>query len=235
MDFLQVTNTLLQGFGYTCLLFLLTLVFALPLGLAIAFGMMSKFKPLSGFFKVIVWIIRGVPLMLQLFMVYYLPGLLNNGVNFWSNVDKFFFFDLGLGISFGGAFLAAIISFTINYACYFAVIYKGGIEGISKGQHEAGQVLGLSKRHIFRRIILFQVIKRITPPMSNEIITLVKDTALSNVIGVIEIIKVSQNFANGAPPIFWPIFYSGVFYLIFVGLLTLLFGYIEKKMSFYKE
>ena len=233
MTFLQVTNTLLEGFGLTCLLFLLTLIFALPLGLCISFGLMSKFKPLSAILKVIVWIVRGIPLMLQLFMVYYLPGLLNDGNNFWGEVDKFLFFNFG--INSGGAFIAALISFVLNYACYFAVIYKGGIEGISRGQHEAGQVLGLNKSHIFRKIILFQVIKRITPPMSNEIITLVKDTALANVIGVIEIIKAAKNYASGFPPIFWPIFYSGVFYLIFVGLLTLLFGYIEKKMSFYKE
>ena len=233
MTFLQVTNTLLEGFGATCLLFLLTLIFSLPLGLVIAFGMMSKFKPLSATLKVIVWIVRGIPLMLQLFMVYYLPGLINSGNNFWGAVDKFFYFELG--INAGGAFIAALISFVFNYACYFAVIYKGGIEGISKGQHEAGQVLGLTKKQIFRKIILFQVIKRITPPMSNEIITLVKDTALANVIGVIEIIKLAKGFASGVPPIIWPIFYSGVFYLIFVGALTLLFGYIEKKMSFYKE
>jgi len=171
--------------------------------------------------------------MLQIFMVYYLPGILNEGVNFWGTVDKWFYFKFH--VSSGGAFIAVLISFIINYACYFAVIFKGGIEGISRGQNEAGQVLGMTKGQIFRHVILFQVIKKITPPMSNEIITLVKDTALANAIGVVETIRTATNFASGFPPIFWPIFYSGVFYLLFVGVLTLLFGYLEKKMSFYKE
>lgn len=171
--------------------------------------------------------------MLQIFMVYYLPGIINSGNNFWGEVDKWFFFQFG--IQSGGAFIAVLISFVINYACYFAVIFKGGIEGISRGQNEAGLVLGMTKRQIFRHVILFQVIKKITPPMSNEIITLVKDTALANAIGVVETIRTATNFASGFPPIIWPIFYSGVFYLLFVGILTLLFGFLEKKMSYYKE
>ncbi len=194
---------------------------------------MSKFKPLTAVLNVLVWIIRGIPLMLQVFMVYYLPGIINGGVNFWGSVDKFFFFQFG--ISSGGAFIAVIISFVINYACYFAVIFKGGIESVNFGQNEAGLVLGLTKNQIFKKIILFQVIKKITPPMSNEIITLVKDTALANSIGIVETIRSATNFASGFPPVIWPIFYSGVFYLIFVGVLTILFNYLQKKMSFYKE
>ena len=233
MLFLDVTKSLCEGFALTSLIFIITLVVAIPLGMVISFALMSKFKPLAWVFKVFVWIIRGIPLMLQIFIVYFGPGILNHGVSFWSDVDKWFFFEMG--IENGGGFIAVLISFIINYACYFAVIFKGGIEGVSRGQNEAGLVLGMTKRQIFRHIILFQVVKKITPPMSNEIITLVKDTALANSIGVVETILVAKNFANAPYNIIWPIFYSGIFYLVFVGILTLLFGYLEKKMAFYKE
>lgn len=233
MTFLQITQSLLGGFAYTCLIFFLTLVLSIPLGLVISFGLMAKWKPLKAVLNVIIWVIRGIPLMLQIYMVYYLPGILNNGSSFWGDVDKFLFFNLG--IENGGAFIAVLVSFAINYACYFAVIFKGGIEGVSRGQTEAGKVLGLNKKQIFRKVILLQLIKKITPPMSNEIITLVKDTALSNTIGIVETIRAASNFASGFPPIIWPIFYSGIFYLLFVGLLTILFNFVEKKLSFYKE
>ena len=233
MTFWEVTQSLFGGFALTCLVFIFTLILAIPLGMLISFGLMSKFKPLEKSLKVFVWIIRGIPLMLQIFMVYYLPGILGGGTNFWGDVDKWFYFTFQ--VQAGGAFLAVLISFIINYACYFAVIFKGGIEGVSHGQTEAGLVLGMTKKQIFRHIILFQVVKKITPPMSNEIITLVKDTALANAIGVIETIRVATDFASGYQPIFWPIFYSGAFYLVFVGILTLLFGYLEKRLSFYKE
>ena len=233
MTFLQITQSLLQGFALTCLIFFITLILSIPFGLLISFGLMSKFKPLRYFVVGFVWVIRGIPLMLQIFMVYYLPGILNNGVSFWGDVDKYLYFYYD--IKNGGALIAVLVSFIINYACYFAVIFRGGIQGVSVGQTEAGMVLGLTKGQIFKKIILFQVIRKITPPMSNEIITLVKDTALANAIGIVETIRAAQNFASGFPPVLWPIFYSGVFYLIFVGLLTILFGYIEKKMSFYKE
>lgn len=233
MSFLQINEALLQGFVLTCLIFILTLVVAIPLGLILSFGIMSKISPLRKVLNVFIWVIRGIPLMLQIFMVYYLPGILNNGVNFWGDVDKFFFFNYG--IENGGALIAVLISFIINYACYFAVIFRGGIQGVSRGQTEAGMVLGLTKKQIFRKVILFQVIKKITPPMSNEIITLVKDTALANAIGIVETIRAAKNFASSIPPVIWPIFYSGIFYLLFVGLLTLLFNFLEKKLSFYKE
>ncbi len=231
MDFLVVTKSLLEGFSVTCLLFLLTLVLAIPLGLLIAFGTMSKVKVIKGIFKVFVWIVRGIPLMLQLFIVYYLPGLLSaTGVNAFGLLDNFFYFEMGL--ENGGAFLATLIAFVINYACYFSEIYRGGIESIPVGQYEAGKVLGMTKGQIFKKVILMQVIKRIVPPMSNEIITLVKDTALSRVIGIIEIIKVADLYASRA--IIWPLFYAGAFYLIFVGILTVLLGKLEKKLSYYK-
>lgn len=219
-----VTQTLLAGFGTTCLLFIITLVFALPLGLLISFCTMSRFKPLKYFFKVIVWIVRGVPLMLQLFVVFYLPG------KFWNELDNTFYFDYGMKNI--GPFIAAAIAFIINYACYFSEIYRGGIESIPKGQHEASKVLGLTKGQTFKNVILLQVIKRTIAPFSNEIITLVKDTALANTIGVIEIIILAKGFTYKA---IWPLFYSAVFYLIFVGALTLLFGYLEKKLSYFKE
>ncbi|MBQ6728369.1 MAG: amino acid ABC transporter permease [Clostridia bacterium] len=233
MSFLQINETLLRGFGLTCLIFIITLAVAIPLGLILSFGIMSKISPLRKILNVFIWIIRGIPLMLQIFMVYYLPGILNNGVSFWGDVDKYFYFNYG--IENGGALLAVLISFIINYACYFAVIFRGGIQSVSRGQTEAGMVLGLTKKQIFRKVILFQVIKKITPPMSNEIITLVKDTALANAIGIVETIRAAQNFASGFPPVIWPIFYSGVFYLLFVGVLTVLFNFLEKKLSFYKE
>ena len=203
----------------------------MPLGLLISFCSMSKFKPLKVTSKTFVWIIRGVPLMLQLFIVYYLPGLLSEtGINVFGKIDNLLYFRYG--IDNGGAFIAAVIAFVINYACYFSEIFRGGIESIPKGQFEAGQVLGLTKSQIFKNIVLMQVIKRILPPISNEVITLVKDTALARVIGVIEIIRIADIFASKA--LIWPLFYAGAFYLIFVGILTLLFGYLEKKLDYYK-
>lgn len=212
-SFLKVTLSLLEGFESTCLIFALTLVLALPLGLVISFGSMSKFKPLAYVTKVFVWIIRGVPLMLQIFVVFYVPRLL------WD-------------MSFFTRFNAVIVAFVINYACYFSEIYRGGIEGIPRGQYEAGEVLGMTKSQIFFKVVLMQVVKRIIPPMSNEIITLVKDTALARVIMVVEIIKAAEEYA--AYGLIWPLFYTAVFYLAFVGILTLLFGFIEKKLSYYK-
>ena len=231
MDFIVVTQSLLEGFAITCLLFVFTLLFSLPLGLLISFCTMSKIKLVKESFKVFVWMIRGVPLMLQLFIVYYLPGMLSpTGFNPFGKIDNYLYFNLG--IDNGGALLATIIAFVINYAAYFSEIFRGGIESIPKGQYEAGQVLGMTKRQIFRKVILMQVVKRIMPPISNEVITLVKDTALARVIGVIEIIKIADMFASKA--IIWPLFYAGVFYLLFVGLLTVLFNYTEKKLSYYK-
>ena len=213
MDFWNITLSLLDGLKYTCEIFALTLVLALPLGLLIAFGSMSKFKPLSYTIKVIVWIVLGIPLMLQVIIVFYVPGFL-------------------LGEPLFTRFASVIAAFVINYACYFSEIYRGGIESIPRGQYEAGQVLGMTKTQVFFNVILMQVIKRILAPMSNEVITLVKDTALARVIMIVEIIQAAQNFA--AYGLIWPLFYTAVFYLIFVGVLTLLFGWAEKKMSYYK-
>ncbi len=225
MDFGFVTLSLLEGFGYTCLIFILTLMLALPLGLAISFGSMCKIKPIKYFFKVIIWIVRGIPLMLQIFIIVLLPA------KTWASVNRVFPFQFGQNGAGVGTFIAVVIAFVINYACYFSEIYRGGIESINKGQYEAGQVLGMTKKQIFSKIVLLQVVKRIVPPMSNEIITLVKDTALANCVGIIEIIMVAKQFTQQA---IWPIFYAGVFYLLFVGLLTLLFGYIEKKLNYFK-
>ncbi len=213
MGFWEVTESLLEGLGTTIELFALTLLLALPLGLIISAGSMCKFAPLRYLVKTIVWIVRGSPLLLQILVVFYGPGLLFN----WGLLPRF---------------TAALVTFVINYACYFSEIFRGGIEAIPKGQYEAGAVLGMTKTQIFFKVVLMQVVKHIIPPMSNEIITLVKDTALARVIGVIEIIKVADMFAADA--LIWPLFYAGVFYLIFVGALTLLFGWIEKKLSYYK-
>lgn len=213
MGFWEVTLSLLDGLKQTCLIFALTLVLALPLGLVIAFGSMSKFKPLAYITKTFVWIIRGVPLMLQVIIVFYVPGFV-------------------LGSPLFSRLGSVVAAFVINYACYFSEIYRGGIESISKGQYEAGQVLGMSKTQIFFKVVLLQVVKRILAPMSNEIITLVKDTALARVIMVVEIIQSAQNYA--AYGLMWPLFYTAVFYLIFVGILTIAFGKAEKKLDYFK-
>ncbi len=218
-----VFQALNSGFLQTLKLFCTTLLGALPLGLIIAFGSMSKFKPLSAVVRTFVWIIRGSPLMIQLLIIYYFPGLVwNNPI--WGSGEN-------------GRFLAATVAFIINYACYFSEIYRGGIQSIPVGQHEAAQVLGMSKGQTFFRVILLQVVKRIVPPMSNEIITLVKDTSLARIIALHEVLFTGENFLTGSRGIageVWPLFFTGVYYLIFSGLLTILFNKIEKKLSYFK-
>ena len=213
MNFLDVTLNLWRGFQTTLLLFALTLVFSLPLGLVISFGSMSKFTPLRLFIKVIVWIVRGTPLMLQVLVIFYVPGLL-------------------FGTPISTRFNAAIIAFSFNYACYFSEIYRGGIESISRSQYEAGQVLGMTRSQVFFRVIFLQVIKRIIPPTANEVITLVKDTALARVVMVVEIIREAEFMASRG--YIWPLFYTGAFYLVFVGILTLLFDFIEKRLGYFR-
>ncbi len=217
--FWEVTQTLLEGLGTTFEIFILTLLLALPLGLIISFGSMSKFRPLKYFVQIFVWIIRGTPLMLQLIIIFYGPGLWL-GHNIWSG-DAW------------GRITATVVAFTINYACYFSIIFRGGIEGVPAGQREAGQVLGMTKTQIFFKITLLQMIKRIVPPMSNEIITLVKDTSLARIIAAYELTFTGFAFMK-SDGITWPLFYTGVFYLVFVGILTLLFNYIEKKLDYFK-
>lgn len=217
--FWTVTISLLEGFWGTGKLFALTLVFSLPLGLFICLGSMSRVTILRYPIKFLIWVIRGTPLLLQLLVIYYGPGIIL-GNNWW-------------GSGTGGRFLAALVAFVINYACYFSEIYRGGIQSIPVGQYEAGQVLGMTKGQIFRKVVLLQVIKRIVPPMSNEIITLVKDTSLARVIAVYEIIWNGQSFIKSAG-IIWPLFYTGVFYLLFSGLLTVLFDRVEKKLSYFR-
>ena len=231
MSFLEVTSFLWDGFMISLLIFAVTLLCGAPLGLPIAFCSMSKFGPIKAISKVIVWIVRGVPLMLQIFIIYYVPGLLFNYPLF-SKVDRFMF--INFGVSDAGRIVAVLIAFTINYACYFSEIYRGGIESISKGQYEAGYVLGLTKSQVFKNIILKQVVKRIVPPMSNEIITLIKDTALANCIMVCEIIKQAKELA-ATKALIWPLFFTGVFYLVFVGLLTIILGKVEKKLDYFKS
>ena len=192
---------------------------------------MSRIKIVKAVSKVIVWIVRGVPLMLQIFIIYYVPGLLF-GKPIFSQMDRFFF--TNYGINDAGRIIAVLIAFSLNYACYFSEIYRGGIESIPQGQYEAGYVLGLTKQQIFRKIILKQVIKHIVPPMSNEIITLIKDTALANCIIVCEIIKQAKELA-ATKALVWPLFYTGVFYLIFVGILTIVLGQLEKKLSYFRS
>lgn len=231
MSFLEVTYFLLDGFKISLLIFAVTLLCGAPLGLPIAFCSMSRFKAVKATSKVIVWIVRGIPLMLQIFIIYYVPGLLFEFPMF-SQIDRYFF--INYGISDAGRIIAVLIAFSLNYACYFSEIYRGGIESISKGQYEAGYVLGLNKSQVFKKIILKQVIKRIVPPMSNEIITLIKDTALANCIVVCEIIKQAKELA-ATKAMVWPLFYTGVFYLIFVGILTIVLGKLEKKLSYFRS
>jgi len=211
------------GFLQTLKLFAVTLLGALPLGLIISFGSMSRFKPLAYLTRTVVWIFRGSPLMLQLLIIYFGPGLLfDNPI--WGGGEE-------------GRFLASAVAFILNYACYFSEIYRGGIQSVPRGQMEAGQVLGLSGKQIFFKVTLLQMIKRIVPPMSNEIITLVKDTSLARIISLQEIIWAGYAFVKSSHGIsgqIWPLFFTGIYYLIFSGVLTLLFGYIEKKLDYFK-
>ena len=237
--FLTVTLSLIKGLGTLLELFGLTLLFSLPLGLIISFGSMSKWqpfralkrfgegrlldrlvglRPVSAVTNIFVWIIRGTPLMLQLIIIFYGPGL-------W--------FDNNIWGSGNGRMIACVVAFVINYACYFSVIFRGGIEGVPVGQREAGEVLGMTKTQIFFKVTLLQMIKRILPPMSNEIITLVKDTSLARIIAIVELIKAGESFMKSAG-ITWPLFYTGVFYLLFVGILTILFGWLERKLSYFR-
>ena len=211
------------GFLQTLKLFIVTLVGALPLGLVIAFGAMSKFKPLSLLTKLVIWIIRGTPLMIQLLIIYYFPGLvLDNPI--WGSGES-------------GRFLAASVAFIFNYACYFAEIYRGGIQSVPVGQEEAGLVLGMTKSQIFFKVKLLQMIKRIVPPVSNEIITLVKDTSLSRIIALQEVIWAGQAFMKGSQGIsgaIWPLFFTGIYYLIFNGIMTIALGRLEKKLDYFR-
>lgn len=213
MSFTDVTLSLLQGLKVTAELFFLTLLFALPLGLLICLASMTKFAPLRWLTKTVVWIVRGSPLMLQILIVYYGPGLLFG----WKLLPRF---------------IAALVTFAINYACYFSEIYRGGIQSIPRGQYEAGQVLGLTRTQVFFKVTLLQLIKRIVPPMGNEFITLVKDTALARVIMVYEIIWIGESYIKKG--MLWPLFYTAVFYLIANGVLTLVLGKIEKKLDYFK-
>lgn len=231
MSFMDVTSFLLDGFWISLLIFAVTLICGIPLGLPIAFCSMSRFKAVKAVSKVIVWIVRGIPLMLQIFIIYYVPGLLFDKPVF-ALVDKYFL--LNYQIRDAGRILAVLIAFTLNYACYFSEIYRGGIESISQGQYEAGYVLGMTKSQIFRHVILKQVVKRIVPPMSNEIITLIKDTALANCIMVPEIIKQAKELA-ATKALVWPLFYTGAFYLLFVGILTIALGALEKKLDYFRS
>ena len=227
MDFSEqfpiVFQALNVGFLQTLKLFFVTLLGAIPLGLIISFGSMSRFAPLKYLTKIIVWIISGTPLMIQLLIIYFIPGLVF-GNNIWGGGES-------------GRFLAASVAFIFNYSCYFSEIYRGGIQGVPKGQEEAGLVLGMTRRQIFFKITLLQMIKRIVPPMSNEIITLVKDTSLSRIIALQEVIWAGQSFLKGNQGIagvIWPLFFTAVYYLIFNGVLTVLLGRLEKKLDYFR-
>ncbi|MCM1541872.1 MAG: amino acid ABC transporter permease [Blautia sp.] len=217
--FWTVTLELLNGLATTFRIFLFTLILALPLGLVLALGTISRWKPLRFLLQVLIWVIRGTPLMLQLIIIFYGPGLWL-GHNIWSGNEA-------------GRITATVVAFSINYACYFSVIFRGGIEGVPVGQREAGQVLGMTRSQIFFKVTLLQMVKRVVPPLSNEVITLVKDTSLARIIAAYELTFAGYSFMKSAG-ITWPLFYTGVFYLIFVGILTLLFNLIEKKLSYFR-
>ena len=219
MSFDVMLRQMTAGFGQTCLIFFMTLIFSLPLGMLVYFGRVSRIKPISWIVKIYISIMRGTPLMLQLIIIFYGPGLWLSH-NIWSGNEA-------------GRITATVVAFAINYACYFSVIFRGGIEGVPAGQREAGEVLGMTKSQIFFKITLLQMIKRIVPPMSNEIITLVKDTSLARIIAAYELTFAGFSFMKSAG-LTWPLFYTGVFYLFFVGVLTLLFNYIERKLDYFK-
>lgn len=221
--FLTVVGALNQGFLQTLKLFIVTLLGAIPLGLVISFGSMSRFTPLRWLTRGIIWVIRGTPLMLQLIILYYIPGKLM-GYSPWGTGET-------------GRFLASAIAFIINYSCYFSEIYRGGIQGVPVGQQEAGLVLGLTRRQIFFKVTLLQMIKRIVPPMSNEVITLVKDTSLARIISFQEVIWAGQAFmktSHGYSGLLWPLFFTGVYYLVFNGVVTVLLGKLEKKLDYFR-
>jgi len=217
-EILVIVTRLSESFMLNCKLFVLTLLFALPLGMLIAFGSMSRFRPLRWVVRTFVWIIRGTPLMLQLIIIFYGPGLLKIPFS-WPNGGP-------------GRFIAATVAFIINYSCYFSEIYRGGIESVPVGQYEAGQVLGMTKTQIFFRVTLLQVVKRIVPPIGNEVITLVKDTSLANIISNKEIIMMAGEYSNKG--LIWPLFATGIYFLIFVGALTILLNWVEKKLSYFR-
>ena len=222
--FATVIGALNEGFLQTLKLFAVTLIGAIPLGLVVSFGSMSRFTPLRWLTKTVVWVIRGTPLMLQLIIIFYIPGYLLESGSPWPSGES-------------GRFLASAVAFIINYACYFSEIYRGGIEGVPGGQQEAGEVLGMTKSQIFFKVTLLQMIKRIVPPMSNEIITLVKDTSIARIISLQEVIWAGYAFlksSHGYKGLLWPLFFTGVYYLIFNGALTLLFGWVEKKLSYFR-
>lgn len=212
-----IVGRLSESFLLNCELFVLTLLFSIPLGLLIAFGSMSRFRPLSRLVRIIVWMVRGTPLMLQLIIIFYGPGLLNMAFSWPSGAS--------------GRFIAATVAFVINYACYFSEIFRGGIESIPKGQYEAGQVLGMTKGQIFFKVTLLQVVKRILPPVGNEVITLVKDTSLARIIANKEIIMMAGEYSSKG--LIWPLFTTGIYFLVFVGALTLLLNWLEKKLSYF--
>lgn len=222
--FMTVVGALNEGFLQTLKLFLVTLIGALPLGLVVSFGSMSRFAPLRWLTRTFVWIIRGTPLMLQLLILFYIPGYVLESGSPWPSGES-------------GRFMASAVAFIINYACYFSEIYRGGIQGVPVGQLEAGLVLGMTRGQIFIRVTMLQMIKRIVPPMSNEIITLVKDTSLARIISLQEVIWAGYSFLKGShgyAGLLWPIFFTGVYYLLFNGFLTLLFGWVEKKLSYFR-
>ncbi len=218
--FWTVTLSLLHGLSQSVQLFFLTLLFALPIGLLISFGCMSRLTPIRWLFNTIVWIVRGTPLMLQLIIIYYGPGLWFDN-NIWGSGEA-------------GRFLASSIAFIFNYACYFSEIFRGGIQGVPKGQQEAGQVLGMTSTQIFFKVTLLQMVKRIVPPMSNEVITLVKDTSLANIIAVGELFRAAKNEASRTASV-EPLFVAGLFYLLMNGVVTLVFSSLTRRMDYYKD
>lgn len=226
-QFVSVTLELLSGLASSVFLFVFTLLISLPLGLITCFATMSKFKPLSWLSQGVVLVLRGTPLMLQIFVIFYVPGLL---LGFqWPSLNTG---NIWFDNTFSTRFIAALVAFSINYAAYFSEIFRGGILSIPKGQFEAGAVLGMSKKEIFFKVILLQMIKRIVPPIGNEIITLVKDTSLANVIAVTELMFRAQQQLNKG--LIWPIFYAGLFYFLFNALVTYLLKLTERKLEYIK-
>ena len=222
--FMTVVGALNEGFLQTLKLFLVTLIGALPLGLVVSFGSMSRFAPLRWLTRTFVWIIRGTPLMLQLLILFYIPGYVLESGSPWPGGES-------------GRFMASAVAFIINYACYFSEIYRGGIQGVPAGQQEAGMVLGMTRRQIFFKVTLLQMVKRIVPPMSNEIITLVKDTSIARIISYQEVIWAGYAFlksSHGYAGLIWPLFFTGVYYLLFTGVLTLFFGWVERKLDYFR-
>ena len=216
MDFMSIVEQIIGGFGTTLLIFFFTLLFSMPLGILFALARMSKFKPLNWLMQVCISILRGTPLMLQLIVVFFMP-----------------YYVFGIKLSAGWRAYAALIGFSVNYAAYFGEIFRAGIEGVPVGQHEAAEVLGFTRAQTFWKIVFPQMVKRVIPPVTNEVITLVKDTSMAFAIAYVEMFTLAKQVAAQQSSI-TPLFVAGLFYYVFNFVVAWAMGRLEKRLSYFE-